>query len=199
MNENKLRSRLCSTLRSSKYGSGRYNPKIYIWDYCRPLAVTNLASTNTPPPSFFPPRSPSATTSAAHSTAMANFSDGTINSDAAILSEGEALASAGNMHKYLQTLLDNKEKQVQQAGTLGQRLLSQHAELEELVRQLQDIDGDKSEDAEISAELRLRYRDLVNTLASWEEENKQLSNAFAIKVDAFFKFNELLELIKSIF
>lgn len=125
-------------------------------------------------------------------TTMANFSDGN-------LSEGEALASAGNMHKYLQTLLDNKEKQVQQAGTLGQRLLSQHAELEELVRQLQDIDGDKSEDAEISAELRLRYRDLVNTLATWEEENKQLSNAFAIKVDAFFKFNDLLELIKSTF
>lgn len=127
-------------------------------------------------------------------TTMANFSDGTLNGD---LSEGEALASAGNMHKYLQTLLDNKEKQVQQAGTLGQRLLSQHAELEELVRQLQDIDGDKSEDAEISAELRLRYRDLVNTLASWEEENKQLSNAFAIKVDAFFKFNKQLELIES--
>ena len=116
---------------------------------------------------------------------MANFSDGMLNGDAAVLSEGEALASAGNMRKYLQTLLDSKEKQVQQAGTLGQRLLSQHAELEELVHQLQDIDGDKDEDAELSAEMRLRYRDLVNTLDTWEDENKQLSNAFVVKVDAF--------------
>lgn len=108
-----------------------------------------------------------------------------LNGDAAVMSEGEALASAGNMRKYLQTLLDSKEKQVQQAGTLGQRLLSQHAELEELVHQLQDIDGDKDEDAELSAEMRLRYRDLVNTLDTWEDENKQLSNAFVVKVDAF--------------
>ncbi|KAI5121954.1 hypothetical protein M0805_002025 [Coniferiporia weirii] len=111
---------------------------------------------------------------------MANFSDGGPREADAddVFSDSVALASAGSMRQYLQTLLDSKEKQLQQAGTLGQRVLAQRVELEERIHQLQDIDSDRAGDDEVSAEMRLRYRDLANTLKTWDEENVQLSNVF---------------------
>jgi hypothetical protein len=87
-------------------------------------------------------------------------------------------SSAGDMKFYLQSLLDSKEKQLQQAGTLGQRVLAQQMELEERIRQLQDIEADKSEDDEIDEQARIRYRELADTLVSWDSENAQLSSAF---------------------
>lgn len=87
-------------------------------------------------------------------------------------------SSAGDMKFYLQTLLDNKEKQLQQAGTLGQRVLAQQMELEERIKQLQEIEADKSEDDEIDEQARIRYRELADTLVSWDTENAQLSSAF---------------------
>ncbi|KAJ7821017.1 hypothetical protein B0H14DRAFT_3471865 [Mycena olivaceomarginata] len=46
-------------------------------------------------------------------------------------------SSAGDMRYHLQSLLDAKERQLQQAGALGQRVLAQQMELEERIRQLQ--------------------------------------------------------------
>ena len=100
------------------------------------------------------------------------------------------LASAGSMRHFLQGLLDIKEKQLQQAGTLGQRVLAQQMELEERVRQLQDIDSERTEDEEVSAETRLCYRDLANTLKTWDEENFTLSQTFGTSV--FFSFPSLI-------
>lgn len=99
-----------------------------------------------------------------------------------MLEDVDALSSAGNIRQHLQLLLDSKERQLQQAGTLGQRVLAQQMELEEKVRQLQDIEGDKDEDQEVSAEMRLRYRELANTIKTWDEENGQLSSTFGNKV-----------------
>src|SRR5882762_6734726 len=48
-------------------------------------------------------------------------------------------SSAGDMKFHLQNLLDSKEKQLQQAGTLGQRVLAQQMELEERIRQIQEV------------------------------------------------------------
>ncbi|RDB29713.1 Nuclear migration protein NUM1, partial [Hypsizygus marmoreus] len=87
-------------------------------------------------------------------------------------------SSAGDMKFHLQNLLDNKEKQLQQAGTLGQRVLAQQMELEERIRQLQELEADKSEDDEIEEQARERYRELADTLVSWDAENAQLSSAF---------------------
>ena len=87
-------------------------------------------------------------------------------------------SSAGDLKFHLQTLLDGKEKQLQQAGTLGQRVLAQQMELEERIRQLQEIEADKSEDDEIDEQARIRYRELADTLISWDNENAQLSSAF---------------------
>jgi hypothetical protein len=91
-------------------------------------------------------------------------------------------SSAGDMRFHLQNLLDSKEKQLQQAGTLGQRVLAQQMELEERIRQLQEADADKGEDDELDAEATGRYRELAETIRTWDAENAQLSSAFGSKV-----------------
>jgi hypothetical protein len=92
--------------------------------------------------------------------------------------QSSPFSSAGDMKFQLQTLLDNKEKQLQQAGTLGQRVLAQQMELEERIRQLQEIEAEKSDDDDIDEQARERYRELADTLISWDTENAQLSSAF---------------------
>ncbi|KAF8955357.1 hypothetical protein BDZ97DRAFT_1643748, partial [Flammula alnicola] len=85
---------------------------------------------------------------------------------------------AGNMKPHLQNLLENKEKQLQQAGSLGQQILAQQMELEECIRQLQDLEADKGDDDEIDHDARERYRELADAIMAWDSENAQLSNAF---------------------
>ncbi|KAF9528362.1 hypothetical protein CPB83DRAFT_791687 [Crepidotus variabilis] len=93
-------------------------------------------------------------------------------------SSNDPFSTAGDMKMHLQTLLDSKEKQLQQAGSLGQRVLAQQMELEERIRQLQELEGDKSEEDEIDSDARERYRELADTLLAWDAENAQLSSAF---------------------
>ncbi|KAF8815724.1 hypothetical protein BYT27DRAFT_7079180 [Phlegmacium glaucopus] len=90
----------------------------------------------------------------------------------------DPFSTAGDMKYHLQNLLDSKEKQLQQAGSLGQRVLAQQMELEERIRQLQVLESDKGEDDEIDLEARERYRELAETILSWDSENAQLSSAF---------------------
>ncbi|EGO03686.1 hypothetical protein SERLA73DRAFT_165305 [Serpula lacrymans var. lacrymans S7.3] len=90
-------------------------------------------------------------------------------------------SSAAEMKFHLQSLLDSKEKQIQQIGILGQRLLTQQAELDERVRQLQEIEGDKSEDEDMDTEARERYRDLAEVISTWDTENAQLSSTLGSK------------------
>lgn len=110
---------------------------------------------------------------------MGTFSDG---GDGLHLSDmagsSPRSSSSGDMRFHLQTLLDNKEKQLQQAGTLGQQLLAQRMELEERIRQLQEMDFDGGDGDEV----RESYRELVDTIKSWDTENEQLSSAFGPKV-----------------
>ncbi|KAJ3823527.1 hypothetical protein F5880DRAFT_1566576 [Lentinula raphanica] len=94
------------------------------------------------------------------------------------MAETDFYESAGDMRSHLQALLDAKEKQLQQAGTLGQRVLAQQMELEERIRQLQELDADKEEHEELDIEARVKYRELAQTLIDWDEENAQLSSAF---------------------
>ncbi|KAF9078702.1 hypothetical protein BDP27DRAFT_1310037 [Rhodocollybia butyracea] len=86
--------------------------------------------------------------------------------------------SAGDMRSHLQSLLDAKEKQLQQAGTLGQRVLAQQMELEERIRQLQELDADKTDDEELDFEAKEKYKELADSLVVWDVENAQLSSAF---------------------
>ncbi|KAF8155589.1 hypothetical protein B0H34DRAFT_783418 [Crassisporium funariophilum] len=87
-------------------------------------------------------------------------------------------STAGDMKFHLQNLLDSKEKQLQQAGSLGQRVLAQQMELEERIRQLQELEADKGEEDEIDHEARERYHELAETIVAWDSENAQLSSAF---------------------
>jgi hypothetical protein len=86
--------------------------------------------------------------------------------------------SAGDMKLHLQELLVSKGKQLEQAATLGQRVLAQQMELEERIRRLQDIDGDQADDEEVNSEARDRYRELIDTIQSWGAENAKLSSTF---------------------
>jgi vacuolar-type H+-ATPase subunit I/STV1 len=86
------------------------------------------------------------------------------------------------MKTHLQNLLDSKEKQLQQAGSLGQRVLAQQMELEERIRQLQEVieegKGEDDDEERLDEETRERYRQLADTLLAWDEENARLSSAF---------------------
>jgi len=93
-------------------------------------------------------------------------------------SSNDPFSTSGYMKLHLQGLLDSKEKQLQQAGSFGQRVLAQQMELEERIRQIQELDTDKGEDQEVDNEARERYRELADTLLAWDEENAQLSDAF---------------------
>lgn len=91
-------------------------------------------------------------------------------------------ASPSERKFHLQLLLDHKEKQLQQAGALGQRVLAQQIELEEKIRHLQDFDAERGDDQDLDAEARERYRELADTIKAWNNENAQLSSAFGPKV-----------------
>lgn len=92
--------------------------------------------------------------------------------------DNAVVTTAGDMKNHLQALLDNKERQLQQAGTLGQRVLAQQMELEERIRQLQELDIDKPDDEPVDLETKDRFRELAQTLTDWDSENAQLSSGF---------------------
>ena len=86
--------------------------------------------------------------------------------------------SSSEMKLHLQSLLDGKEKQLQQAGMLGQRVLAQQTELEDRIRQLQEFEGD----GELATETSGRYQELAEVIAAWDAENAELSSTFGPKV-----------------
>ena len=108
---------------------------------------------------------------------MTTFSDG---GDVAAMADYD---SQGNMRLHLQALLDNKEKQLQSAATLGHQLLAQRMELEERIRQMQELelDGSGSDDG-LDGSVRDKYRDLADAIKAWDTENEQLTSVFGAKV-----------------
>ena len=93
-----------------------------------------------------------------------------------------SFSSAGERKFHLQLLLDNKEKQLQQAGALGQRVLAQQIELEEKITLIQELDAERGDDDDLDTDARERYRELAETIKNWDIENAQLSSAFGAKV-----------------
>jgi hypothetical protein len=51
-------------------------------------------------------------------------------------------------------------------------------ELGEHIRQLQALVADKSDDDELDPDVRDRYRELADSIMTWDAENAQLSSAF---------------------
>ena len=90
--------------------------------------------------------------------------------------------SIGDMRAHLQLLLDNKEKQLQHVGTLGQRILSQQVQLDERVRQLHDLEAELGDNQDLDSEIRERYRELAEMVKAWDTDNTQLTQSFGPKV-----------------
>lgn len=169
-------------------------------------AISNSRDSNPPPSSM-------ATTP---STTMNGSINPTTNGITSGISQsGGNLPTAAELLAHLQTLLEAKKRQLQGAATLGQRVLEQQVELQERVRQLQELnaliedgDGDKengvkavknkdgkeTNDEVISGETRLRYRELVHLVEGWDEENKKdVVGAFGgVSIFIFIGFNILI-------
>ncbi|TBU22578.1 hypothetical protein BD311DRAFT_138610 [Dichomitus squalens] len=107
---------------------------------------------------------------------MATFSDG---GDVDAISDHDA---TGNIRLHLQNLLDSKEKQLQSAATLGHQLLAQRMELEERIKQMQELelDGTGSDDG-LDVSVRDKYRELADAMKAWDTENEQLTSVFGSK------------------
>lgn len=108
---------------------------------------------------------------------MTTFSDG---DDVPAMADYD---TQGNMRLHLQILLDNKEKQLQSAATLGHQLLAQRMELEDRIKQMQDLelDGTGSDDG-LDGSVRDKYRELADAIKAWDTENEHLTSVFGSKV-----------------
>lgn len=95
---------------------------------------------------------------------------------------GQPASTSGSLKDHLQLLLQAKEQQLQSAGLLGQRLIQQQSDLEERIRQLQDLEADKGEDEPVDGDTQERYRELKDAMDRWEGENAELVGEFGPKV-----------------
>ena len=80
------------------------------------------------------------------------------------------------MRPQLQTLLDENERQLQLAGTLGQRILERHMELEKRIGASTGYEGRNSShtsDLEWDPEMHHNLQDLAMTMETWEAENER--------------------------
>ncbi|KZT01198.1 uncharacterized protein LAESUDRAFT_731408 [Laetiporus sulphureus 93-53] len=114
---------------------------------------------------------------------MSTLSDGDDSVDAPTLFYASTNNTAG-LRLRLQNLIDSKEQQIQQAGELGQQLVTQRVELEERMRQLDQEDyWDSGSDDDDDAEggVRGRNLDLEDTLSAWDVENERLATGFGLR------------------
>ncbi len=98
----------------------------------------------------------------------------------------DAAAYAGQMRQKLQALLDDKERQLQKAEALGQRILAQQMELEERINQITELDEQQQQqDGENGAddsEMRSQLDELAQTMHGWATENEGLWTGAVTKV-----------------
>ncbi|KAG5219883.1 coiled-coil protein [Salix suchowensis] len=105
---------------------------------------------------------------------MASSSDGHHFAD--FSGPSNPFTSAGDLNFQLQTLLEAKKEQLNQAALFGQQILDQQKELHERIRQLQEVEGQKEEDDEVDPDSRIRYEQLAETIRVWDAQNAQFGN-----------------------
>ena len=96
-----------------------------------------------------------------------------------------SVPSTGDMNAQLQLLLDSKEKELQQVGTLGQRILSQQVQLDERVRQLRELEAERVDNQSLDPKILEQYRELTEMVKAWETDNIQLTQSLDSKVRPF--------------
>ncbi|EJD41972.1 hypothetical protein AURDEDRAFT_115234 [Auricularia subglabra TFB-10046 SS5] len=90
-------------------------------------------------------------------------------------------AETSDMRTMLQALLDDNEKQLSLASTLGQKFLAQRMELEERINQIIDHDGaaaSDDDDDEHQNAAREKLQGLAEAVQGWQQENEQLVAGF---------------------
>jgi hypothetical protein len=92
--------------------------------------------------------------------------------------------SAGELRDALQAFIDAKERQLQQTGQLGQRVLEQQVELEARVEQLRDVAADAGDEEDVDPDTQAMFTELADVMHGWDVDNVKLSDAFSNKVRA---------------
>lgn len=77
--------------------------------------------------------------------------------------------NASSIRTHLQALLEHKSGQLQMVGTMGQKILSQQAELEERIQSLGDMETDNEE---IDDDTRGKLLELQEAMKGWESDNQ---------------------------
>jgi hypothetical protein len=98
------------------------------------------------------------------------------------MANGDHQNGVEGIRERLQVLLDDKEKQLQLAGTLGQRILAQQMELEDRINQLPLSSSlITSEGQYLQQEFQTKLKELEEVLASWESENAEFFSKLALE------------------
>ena len=95
---------------------------------------------------------------------------------------GHLPPTSSALRQHLHSLVEDKGKQLQLVGSLGQRFLSQQVELEERLAQMDEAEHTASTSGHVdkSMDLRRRLEDLAHTMQTWEAENQQMWTALTI-------------------
>ncbi|KAF8160283.1 hypothetical protein BJ912DRAFT_1069490 [Pholiota molesta] len=91
-----------------------------------------------------------------------------------------SFSTAGDLKLHIQNVFQNKAEQLLHTGNLGQRILTQQAELEARLKEIEVLEADKGEE-----ETRERYHELVDTIMAWDDENAQLLSCFGSNAKEF--------------
>ncbi|KZV93038.1 hypothetical protein EXIGLDRAFT_646596 [Exidia glandulosa HHB12029] len=108
---------------------------------------------------------------------MAMFADGEHPNGAAVVDAADAQGS--DMRTMLQTLLDDNEKQLSLASSLGQKFLAQRMELEERINQIIAHEDAHGDDDQHQDEAREKLQGLAEAVHGWQAENVQLLSGFS--------------------
>lgn len=92
----------------------------------------------------------------------------------------DGFTAVGSLQEKLQKLLDEKEKQLQMAGTLGQRILAQQMELEERINKI-SINDTTDEQVDLNPDVMKNLKSLRDKLQSWDQENADVLSSLVAK------------------
>lgn len=114
---------------------------------------------------------------------MAMFSDGGPDAQPVVNGNGNGVETS-DMRTMLQTLLDDNEKQLSLASSLGQKFLAQRMELEERINQIiaHEDNPAAADDDGHQNEAREKLQGLAEAVNGWHAENEHLIAGFGSKV-----------------
>lgn len=89
--------------------------------------------------------------------------------------------TSNDLRQHLSSLLEQKTAQLQMLGQMGQAMVKQQSELEERMRDFDDVDSD-AEGQEVDEGLRKRLGELEKDVEQWERANDGMLRELGAKV-----------------